>query len=74
VIRDGIRAMLAERAIQVEAAVQDQQRRGWTSFQLADRILLEKLSAIRAKWVDYTEPAKRDAALKRFREYAYQWY
>jgi hypothetical protein len=74
VIREGIRAMLAERAIQVEAAVQDQQRRGWTSYQLAERILLERLSTVRAKWADYSDPAKRDAALKRFREYAYQWY
>jgi hypothetical protein len=74
IIRDGVRAMLAEREIQAERTAQERERLGWTTMQLADRQLLEQLSARRGNWSGYRDEAKRSAALERFRKYAYQWY
>lgn len=73
-IREGIRAMLAERALRVEETERQRTSQNWTSFQLADRLLLNRLEAHRADWVAYTDAAGREAALARFRKYAYQWY
>jgi hypothetical protein len=28
----------------------------------------------RHRWTDYRDPRQRDAMLKRFHKYAYQWY
>ncbi len=74
IIREGIRAMLAGRAIEAEATVAQYPNRGWTSYQAADVRLVEHLRAVEADWRAYRDPAKRAAALKRFRDYAYQWY
>jgi hypothetical protein len=74
IIREGIRAMLAQRAEEALAAARLCDERGWTAFQLADRLLLEQLENARADWMDYADPAKRSAALARFHSYAYQWY
>ncbi|NUQ64019.1 MAG: DUF4173 domain-containing protein [Pirellulales bacterium] len=74
IIREGIRAMLADRAAQLGSLVRRRQSEGWTAFQLADRVLLERLQAVRNDWQEYTDPDKRAAALNRFHAYAYQWY
>lgn len=74
VIREGIRAMLAERALQAEAGSRQQTQQGWTAVQLADRRLLDQLRNIRSDWQEYTDPNRRAAALERFHTYAYQWY
>jgi hypothetical protein len=74
IIREGIRAMLAERAIQLERSAQQPDQPHWTAFQLADRLLSERLHAMRADWAPYLDPSKRTAALDRFDEYVYQWY
>jgi hypothetical protein len=74
IIREGIRAMLAQRAAEVEANVQRWDRDGWTSYQAADRVLLNQLRAVRSDWAAYADPDKRYGALSRFRQYAYQWY
>lgn len=74
VIREGIRALLAQRALQAEATLQRQTRQGWTAVQLADRLLLDQLRSIRSEWQGYTDPSRRAAALERFHTYAYQWY
>ena len=71
-IREGIRALLAQRAEQLENRLG--QHKGWTAFQLADRLLLRKLQAVRGDWEHYTDRDARKAALKRFHDYAYQWY
>lgn len=73
-IREGIRAMLAERAIQGEEIDRQRATQNWTSFQLADRMLLENLRTNQSDWADYADAVKREAALQRFRSYAYQWY
>ena len=73
-IREGIKAMLAERAIGADETDRLRAAQNWTSFQLADRTLLEKLRTIQSDWAEYTDAGKRAAALERFRTYAYQWY
>jgi len=74
IIREGIRAMLAERALQLEPSAREDAPPHWTAFQLADRLLSERLHAMRSDWAAYLDPAKRAAALDRFDEYVYQWY
>lgn len=74
VIRDGIRALLAQRQNEVAIELQSQERQGWTSYQHADHVLHEKLTADAANWSEFTDRGKRLAAIVRFHEYAYQWY
>jgi hypothetical protein len=75
VIREGIRALLAERAERAENAMQLQISRGWTATQLADRRLVDQLRSIRSDWQPYdADRTGRREALKRFHAYAYQWY
>ncbi len=73
-IRDGVRALLAERALQVDALERERAPTNWTSFQLADRLLNERLKRVQSDWAEFIDPSKRAAALERFRAYAYQWY
>ena len=38
-------------------------------------MVLDSLNASAAKWAEYTaDPARREAAWSRFKDYAYQWY
>jgi Arc/MetJ-type ribon-helix-helix transcriptional regulator len=74
VIREGIRALLAERAELAEAALAQQLQQGWTAAQLADRLLVDQLRSIRSEWQPYAERSRRSEALERFHTYAYQWY
>jgi hypothetical protein len=74
IIREGIRAMLAARSIQAEATAKDRAKLGWTTYQAADNLCLQRLQASREKWKDYLDANKRADALTRFRKYAYQWY
>ncbi len=73
-IREGIKAMLAERAIRVEEIELKRLNENWTSFQLADRLLAAQLEKRTADWAVYLDAAKREAALRRYRDYAYRWY
>src|SRR5262245_56695406 len=73
-IREGIRALLAERALQAEAVELRRAGENWTSFQLANRLLLEQLRGLAAEWSAYRDSGKREAALQRYHDYAYQWY
>jgi hypothetical protein len=73
-IREGVRAMLAQREDDAEAAAERRESLGWTSYQISEGVVLERLRAERHRLTDYRERLRRDAALKRFHEYAYQWY
>lgn len=73
-IREGIRALLATRALEAQALAKKRETQGWTTFQLADRLLLQKLQAVRADWEMYRDTDKQREAWNRFRDYAYQWY
>ncbi len=74
IIRDGVRAMLAERWLAAQKTVQERATLGWTSHQLADQRLLTQLEATRPKWSEFLDDSKRAAAKQRFDNYAYQWY
>jgi hypothetical protein len=74
-IREGIAAMLAQRQADAQALAAERERKGWTTYQIADRILLDSLDASAAKWGKYTaDPEDRDKAWSDFKGYAYQWY
>jgi hypothetical protein len=73
-IREGVLALLAGRHEEAEALARKRERQGWTTYQLADRRVLEGLRAESGTWTKYTDRRKRDAALKDFRDYAYRWW
>ena len=74
-IREGIAAMLAKRQAEAQSLAAEREQEGWTTYQIADRMLLDSLDASAAKWAKYTaDPARREAAWKTFKDYAYQWY
>ena len=73
-IRDGVRAMMAERqlAIETESEARDWH---WTRFQAATDALYEALAVQESKWAIYRANAKlRRATIARFKSYAMQWY
>ncbi len=75
VIREGIRAMLAQRLDEAEALARQSKQDGWTTYQMADRRVLEGLRAARASWSEYEDLQLRQAARKRFYDYAYRrWF
>jgi hypothetical protein len=74
IIREGIRAMLAEWVQTTERQVDINAALGWTTYQMADRVCLEHLQANRDRWKEYLDGTRRAEALARFRQYAYQWY
>lgn len=75
VVREGVRALLAKKHATAEALVTERQEKGWTSFQIADEIVLRKLRAAKSNWAEYADREKRDMMLERFHDYAYdRWY
>lgn len=74
IIRDGVRAMLAERFIQEQELAMERKNLGWTTWQLCDNLLLHRFHETSAELQPFLDETKRDAALKEFRKYAYQWY
>ena len=73
-VREGVTAMLADRLDRAEAVARDQEQKGWTALQIADRKVLQGLRANKSNWARYTDRKERQAALDRFHEYAYQWF
>ncbi len=73
-IRNGLRAMLEQKLEETEARVANQKQLGWTAMQCADDRLLDQLRHLSTARAPSTVPGARDAALERFRKYAYQWY
>jgi len=73
-IREGVRAMLADRLDQAEAVARRRQTEGWTAHQIGDRLVLDRLRVESPRWAEYTDRQKREAALENFDAYAYQWY
>lgn len=73
-IREGVRAMLAQRHDEAEASSVGKSQFGWTAYQMSDQIVLDRLRAARSQWSVFRDVAAREAALRRFHDYAYQWY
>jgi hypothetical protein len=66
--------MLAERFIQEQKLVAERESLGWTAWQMGDSLLLNRLQETKGEWERFLDDGKREAALKEFRDYAYQWY
>ncbi len=74
IIREGIRAMLAQKAADFRRKASQQDEKHWTSFQWADHELAEQLRFVVSQWQTYEDPGTRRTALRVFHDYAYQWY
>jgi Domain of unknown function (DUF4153) len=73
VIREGVRALLGEHWDKSRLRERQRDSDGWTAFQAAERELLERLEELEPR-LRFANRTRRDAAWKRFRDYAYQWY
>jgi hypothetical protein len=74
IVREGVTALLADRLDQAEKLAHEQEQKGWTALQIADRKALKGLQANQAHWAKYANWEKRRVALDKFHTYAYQWY
>ncbi|MBT4864632.1 MAG: DUF4173 domain-containing protein [Planctomycetaceae bacterium] len=74
IIREGVRALMAEQQLEIESKATDDATLGWTAYQFADQAALKGLRRDSGRWGRYTEVDRRQHALDRFHEYAYQWY
>jgi hypothetical protein len=74
IIREGVRAMLAERLAEFDARAAPTQRAGWSAYQLADERLHGQLHDARSEFASLSDPNQRRAAREAFDAYAYQWY
>jgi hypothetical protein len=74
IIREGIRAMLAEQRIELDRSGSIRQPEHWTAWQWSDALLYRQLDASRSDLASYQDAAARDAARDAFDRYAYQWY
>jgi hypothetical protein len=74
IIREGVRAMLAERLQRFEMESKSYVARHWTAFQIADGWLESQLDGIRSELAPHLDPSSRRAARAAFDGYAYQWY
>ena len=74
IIRDGVRAMLAEQELALAQRKQQRRELGWTTFQAADQMLDVSLTGDGSLWSEFRDDARRKSALERFHKYAYQWY
>ncbi len=75
IIREGMRAMLADREMMAAETRASCQLKGWTTVQLADQRMSRQFSRNNHLWSEYqADDQKRTETWERFREYAYQWY
>ncbi len=71
IIRDGVRALLAQRQHEIEAA----RPQHWSEFQGSRAVLKERLLENQSRWAEFrTDAGARAQALARFRDYAMRWY
>lgn len=78
-VRDGVRALYAERWESVVRLPEDPWAVGssWreiSRYQLAPRVLRRTLRDTQSDWEPFRPVAKHDQAWEAFRSYAYQWY
>ncbi len=73
-IREGVRAMLAERQLRIERFSRDGDWH-WTQFEGAKAMLYPELAKNESKWATYRGDAvARQRAIDRFVAYSMQWY
>jgi hypothetical protein len=74
IIRNGIRAMLADRLFLSELGANSRVPSGWTSYQIAEVRLREQLRAVNADLNFLDDASQHGEVLATFYKYAYQWY
>ena len=70
IIRDGVLAMIAER----HELIEKQSSRHWTGYQASRHTLQGSLDHQSEAWLKFTDVNERKLAIKRFKDYAMQWY
>lgn len=74
VIRDGVRARLAERQLAIESYSRDEPWH-WHKYQASKNLLYQRLDQEKKAWASYlTDSPSRESALERFKAYAMKWY
>jgi len=73
-IREGVRAILAQRHEDYYTHKWLRAGQGWTAIQIAERQLIVQLGKAREQWAKDGDHELRSHAADRFHEYAYQWY
>lgn len=74
IIREGVKAILAQYQNYSENLATKRKSLGWTSRQIADEELLRTLQESQNDWSVYKDEPHRSAAITRFHEYTYQWF
>ena len=74
IIREGVKAILAQYQEYSENLAAERKHLGWTSRQIADDELLRALQDSQAEWAEYKDQPRRSTAITRFHEYSYQWF
>jgi hypothetical protein len=74
IIREGVKAVLAQYQDYSENLATKRKNLGWTSRQIADEELLRTLQESQREWSDYKDEPRRRTAITSFHEYAYQWF
>ncbi len=79
IVREGVRALLAQRwtALPAAPATGLFTASRWqevAQLQLAERLLVDDLQETRSEWEPHIDAPRQHAAWERFREYAYQWH
>ncbi len=73
IVRDGVKALLAERFRSLSGREIDSWN-SFTSLQISERLLREELIERGRDWERFDTVKPQTEAWERFREYAYQWY
>jgi hypothetical protein len=73
-IREGIRAMLAEQRSEFDRRESASSPEHWTAWQWSDALLRRQVTDLQAQLAPYEDAAARKAARDAFDRYAYQWY
>ena len=73
-IREGVRALLAQHHESAEATSNRRKSLGWTTYQIADRMALDEFRKHSRLWRRFSDPKVRKPVLERFHKYAYQWF
>ena len=74
IIREGVKAILAQRQIDAEKLAARQAELGWTAQQIADNHLLSTQRNSQNDWSEYTDESLRSTTITRFHEYVYKWF
>lgn len=75
IIREGIRAVLAEAHLNAESNTTMLKRSNWSYYQIADQWVLSGLRMHKDQWLDhYQNEGTRRTAYQRFADFVYQWY